>query len=97
MIGGAVVGAAIGGPTMRWRAEYLHLPTSSRILFTVSVGSREEFGSAAEAMAKRAASKWIEQTGIGSECVMLGVAELTDKMSVRVPTSRPIDDMGDDC
>jgi hypothetical protein len=72
---------------MRYRCEYLHVPTSSRILFTVPVGGYEGeyLGTAGEAMAKRAATKWIETTGIGSECVMLGVVEVTDKMSVRLP------------
>lgn len=68
---------------MRYRCEYLHVPTSSRILFTVPVPG-EDLGSAGEAMAKRAASKWIEATGIGTECVMLGVVELTDTLSVRL-------------
>jgi len=71
---------------MRYRCEYLHVPTSSRILFTVAVGSYagEYLGTAGEAMAKRAGMKWIEATGLGSECVMLGVVALTDKMSVQL-------------
>lgn len=71
---------------MRYRCEYLHVPTSSRILFTVVVGSYAgaSLGTAGEAMAKRAGMKWIEATGIESECVMLGVVALTDKMSVQL-------------
>ena len=72
--------------SMRYRCEYLHIPTSSRILFTVPIGSYEGeyLGTAGEAMAKRAGMKWIEATGIASECVMLGVVAVTDKMSVRL-------------
>lgn len=96
MIGGAVVGAAVGTTFFRYRCEYLHVPTSSRIIFTVGVPVEVSgeppwdqyffsLGSAGEAMAKRYAAKWIEETGLGPDCVMLGVAALTDKMSVRVP------------
>lgn len=67
---------------MRYRAEYLHLPSSGRIIGTVTIDVDDEAGSAAEAMAKRAAADWIAATGIGSECVLLGVARVTDKMSV---------------
>lgn len=81
---GAVVGAACGGRLVRYRAEYLHVPTSSRIIFTVPVAVEGEVGSAGEAMAKRAAMKWIEETGLTS-CVMLGVVNVTDKMSVGMP------------
>lgn len=88
---GAVAGAATGAKMMRYRAEYLHMPTSSRILFTVPVGSYEGeyLGTAGQAMAKRAAMKWIETTGIASECVLLDVVAVTDKMSVRFPMVMP--------
>lgn len=72
---------------MRYRAEYLHVPTSSRIIFTVPIPLDYEgqyVGSAGEAMAKRAAMKWIEETGL-TNCVMLGVVNVTDKMSVGMP------------
>ena len=77
---------------MRYRCEYLHVPTSSRILFTVSVGSYEGeyLGTAGEAMAKRAAMKWIEATGHGSESVLLSVVRVTDKMSVWIDPVVPI-------
>lgn len=112
MIGGAMVGAGIVTIRFRYRCEYLHVPTSSRILFTVGVPLEVSgpppydlfylsLGSAGDAIAKRLAAKWIEATGIGAECVMLGVVAVTDKMSAWVPpmTSRPrpIDDIGDDC
>lgn len=78
----------------RYRCEYLHLATSSRILFTVGVPVEVSgeppwdhfylaLGSAGDAIAKRLAAKWIEQTGLAGECVMLGVVAVTDKMSVR--------------
>jgi hypothetical protein len=84
---------------MRYRCEYLHVPTSSRILFTVAIpvevtgeppaeGFLLSLGSAGEAIAKRLAAKWIEQTGFASECVMLGVVAATDKMSVPHPAHR---------
>lgn len=101
---GAVVGAAAGTIVFRYRCEYLHVPTSSRILFTVGVPYElgpemlpwdaktvpadalfPLLGSAGEAIAKRLAAKWIEETGLGPDAVMLGVAAVTDKMSVRVP------------
>lgn len=83
----------------RYRCEYLHMPTSSRIIFTVGVPVEvsgeppwDQFflnlGSAGEAIAKRLAAKWIEETGFASECVMLGVVVLTDKMSVPHPDHR---------
>lgn len=112
MIGGAMVGAGIMTTCFRYRCEYLHVATSSRIIFTVGVPLEVSgpppydaffvsLGSAGEAIAKRLAAKWIEATGMGSECVMLGVVAVTDKMSVwvppRAPLPRPIDDMGDDC
>lgn len=91
MIEGAIVGGAIGLRSphgVRYRCEYIHLSTSSRIIFTVMVPwydyvEGDMVNSALEAMAKRFAAKWIEQTGLVSECVMLGVVALTDKMSVR--------------
>ena len=79
---------------MRYRCEYLHVPTSSRIIFTVRVPINEDrmnlWNSAYEAMAKRYAARWIEQTGIGVDCVPLGVVRVTDKMSVFVPPVVPV-------
>lgn len=96
MIGGGIGGAMMGcglklfrievRETMRYRCEYLHVPTSSRILFTVKVPINHEgailWNTAYEAIAKRYAARWIEQTGIGVDCVPLSVVRVTDKMSV---------------
>jgi hypothetical protein len=98
---GAVAGGAVGSMLFRYRCECLHKPTSSRILFTVGVPVEisgpppwDHFflslGSAGEAIAKRLAAKWIEQTGIGAECVLLGVVAVTDKMSVLIPPVVPV-------
>lgn len=70
---------------MRYRCEYLHLPTSSRILFTVPVPldyPGQYLGTAGEAMARRAATEWIAAAGLAAECAFLSVAAVTDKMSV---------------
>ena len=77
---------------MRYRCEYLHVPTTSRILFTVSVGSYEGeyLGTAGEGMAKRAGMKWMEQTGLASECVLLSAVRVTDKMSVWIEPVVPL-------
>lgn len=73
---------------MRYRATYLHVPTSARLTFTVEVPLPYEgayVGSAGEAMGWRAATKWMEQTGLAThEWVRLGIVGLTDKMSVWV-------------
>jgi hypothetical protein len=67
---------------MRFRATYLHRPTSAKIMFTVEVEMPDDPGSAAFAMGRRAAQRWIDETGLGAECVYLGVVGVTDKMSV---------------
>lgn len=98
---GAVVGAAVGTALFRYRCEYLHVPTSSRIIFTVGVPVEVSgeppwdlfflsLGTAGDAIAKRLAAKWIEGTGFGSECVQLGVVAVTDKMSVAIPPVVPV-------
>lgn len=84
----------------RYRCEYLHVPTSSRILFTTGIPCEVtgpppydrfylSLGTAGDAMAKRAAAKWIEATGLAAECVLLSVVPVTDKMSVWVPEPTP--------
>lgn len=81
---------------IRYRCEYFHVPTSSRIVFTVSIGSfdtEDDLGSAGEAMAKRAAATWIDETGIGHEWVPLGVVRVTDNMSVRIDPPIPATDI----
>ena len=107
MIGGGIGGGMLGcglklfrvevGETMRYRCEYLHVPTSSRILFTVRVPINEErvnlWNSAYEAIAKRYAARWIEQTGIGVDCVPLSVVRVTDKMSVWSDPVVPLTDL----
>ena len=95
---GAIAGGAVAVKSIffRYRCEYLHVPTSSRILFTVGVPVEVmgpppwdsfflSLGSAGEAIAKRLAAKWIEQTGLAAECVPLGVVAVTDKMSAWIP------------
>lgn len=101
MIGGAVVGGAVMWHCFRYRCEYLHVPTSSRIIFTVGVPVEVtgappwdsfllSLGTAGDAIAKRLATKWIEQSGLAGESVMLGVVAVTDKMSVAVPPVVPV-------
>lgn len=97
-----MVGGALGSTLFRYRCEYLHVLTSSRIIFTVGVPVEVfgeppydrffvSLGSAGDAIAKRLASKWIEQTGLGSECVFLGVVAVTDGMTARtiMPLTAP--------
>lgn len=101
---GAVVGGAVGTVRFRYRCEYLHVPTSSRILFTVAIPvevsgepSWDQFflslGSAGDAIARRLAAKWIEETGLSAECVQLGVVAVTDKMSAWIPPVVPVTDI----
>lgn len=99
---GATIGARVT-ILFRYRCEYLHVPTSSRIIFTTGIPFEVSgpppydlfylsLGSAGDAMAKRAAAKWIEATGLAAECVLLGVVPVTDKMSVWLPEPVPIID-----
>lgn len=80
---------------LRYRCEYLHVPTSSRIIFTVPVPVNEDRiglgNSAYEAMAKRYAARWIEQTGIGVDCVPLSVVRVTKNNSVWVDGTHIVD------
>lgn len=103
---GAIAGGAVGVRTIlfRYRCEYLHVPTSSRILFTVALPVEVSgeppwdhfflsLGSAGDAIARRLAAKWIEQTGLAAECVPLGVVAVTDKMSAWIPPVVPLADV----
>jgi hypothetical protein len=70
-----------------YQASFLFAPGGAPIVkLTVTVPvrcEREMLWSAGEAMARRAAQQWADETGHGPDYILLGVA-LTDKMSVEV-------------
>lgn len=72
---------------MRYRCEYLHLPTRSRLIFTVPIPLDDDgpsIGTAGVALARRAGAQWIEASGLDPhDCIFLSVVEVADKMSVR--------------
>lgn len=85
---------------MRYRADFLHWPTSAKITFTVPVAAdeteHEAQSSAVDAMARRAAMGWAHESGLHG-LILLGVVRLTDKMSVwREATSSALGRSGDE-
>lgn len=68
---------------IRYRADFLHAPSSAKVTITVPVDAEEttERSSALDAMGRRAALVWAHESGVHG-LVLLGVIRLTDKMSV---------------